>query len=74
MREVETSINEQSVDRLLTQMDPSATVTWWNGDVSRGHADIKAYYERMMKLEGKTLNKFIFLPSGQGTGTNYIHS
>ena len=63
-----------NIDRLLRQMDAGATVTWRNGDVSRGHADIKAYYERMMKLEGKTLNKFIFLLSGQGTGTNYIHS
>lgn len=43
----------QSIDRLLQQMDAGATVTWRNGDVSRGHADIKAYYERMMKLEGK---------------------
>lgn len=58
MREVEASINEQSIDRMLTQMDQNATVTWWNGEVSRGHADIKAYYERMMKLEGKILNKY----------------
>ena len=43
----------QNIDRLLRQMDAGATVTWRNGDVSRGHADIKAYYERMMKLEGK---------------------
>lgn len=42
-----------NIDRLLRQMDAGATVTWRNGDVSRGHADIKAYYERMMKLEGK---------------------
>ena len=53
MRELEASSNEQNIDQLLRQMDPGATVTWWNGEVSRGHADIKAYYERMMKLEGK---------------------
>lgn len=44
-----------NIDRLLRQMDAGATVTWRNGDVSRGHADIKAYYERMMKLEGKVV-------------------
>lgn len=42
-----------NIDRLLRQMDAGATVTWRNGDVSRGHADIKAYYERKMKLEGE---------------------
>ncbi len=53
MREVEASSNEQNIDRLLRQMDAGATVTWRNGDVSRGHADIKAYYERKMKLDGE---------------------
>ena len=43
----------RNIDLLLRQMDAGATVTWQNGDVSRGHADIKAYYERMMKVEGK---------------------
>ncbi len=61
MREVEASSNEQNIDQLLRQMDPGATVTWWNGEVSRGHADIKAYYERMMKLEGKVFNKYTSL-------------
>jgi hypothetical protein len=40
-REIEASINAQSVDRMVTQMAPEATVTWLNGETSRGHEEIK---------------------------------
>jgi hypothetical protein len=35
---------------MLAQMHPQATVTWLNGEVSRGHAEIKAYYDRMLRV------------------------
>ena len=57
-REIEAAINAQSVDRMVMQMAPDATVTWLNGEVSRGHAEIKGYYERMVKGEKRILDKY----------------
>ena len=57
-REIEAAINAQSVDRMVTQMTPDATVTWLNGEVSRGHAEIKAYYDRMVKGEKRILDRY----------------
>lgn len=58
-REIEASINAQDVDRMVTQMAPDATVTWLNGEVSRGHAEIKAYYHRMVKGEQRILDRYL---------------
>jgi len=57
-REIEAAINAQSVDRMVMQMAPDATVTWLNGEVSRGHAEIKGYYERMVKGEKRILDRY----------------
>jgi hypothetical protein len=45
-REIEASINAQSVDRMVTQMAPEATVTWLNGETSRGHEEIKGVLQQ----------------------------
>jgi hypothetical protein len=58
-REIEASINAQSVDRMVTQMAPEATVTWLNGEVSRGHEEIKGYYNRMVRGEKRILDKYV---------------
>ena len=58
-REIEASINAQSVDRMVTQMAPEATVTWLNGEVSRGHEEIKAYYNRMVRGEKRILDRYV---------------
>ncbi len=58
-REIEASINAQDVDRMVAQMAPDATVTWLNGEVSRGHAEIKAYYQRMVKGEQRILDRYL---------------
>ena len=57
-REIEASINAHDVDRMVTQMHPSATVTWLNAEVSRGHEEIKAYYNRMVKGPDRILEKY----------------
>lgn len=57
-REVETSINEQNLDRMVKQMDPAATVIWANGEVSRGPAEILAYYDRMVKGPDRVLSRY----------------
>lgn len=58
-REIEASINAQDIDRMVAQMDPAATVTWLNGEVSRGHAEIRAYYQRMLKGEQRILDRYL---------------
>ncbi len=58
-REIEAGINDQNVDRMVAQMDPAATVTWLNGEISRGHDEIKAYYHRMVKGEKRYLDKYV---------------
>ncbi len=46
--EIEKGMNEQNIDRMVAQMDEQATVIWLNAEASRGHAEIKAYYRRMV--------------------------
>ena len=58
-REIEAGINAQSVDRMVTQMAPDATVTWLNGETSRGHEQIKAYYNKMVRGEKRILDKYV---------------
>lgn len=58
-REMEASINAQDVERMVAQMHPQVTVTWLNGEVSRGHAEIKAYYHRMVQGEQRILDRYL---------------
>lgn len=58
-REIEDAINDQNVDRMVAQMHPQATVTWLNGEISRGHDEIKAYYHRMVKGDKRYLDKYL---------------
>ena len=58
-REIEAAINAQDVDRMVVQMHPQATVTWLNGEISRGHEEIKAYYHRMVKGDQRYINKYL---------------
>jgi hypothetical protein len=57
--EVENSINSQSLERMAQQMDANATVVWANGEVSRGPAEILAYYDRMVKGKDRILTKYM---------------
>ncbi len=58
-REMEASINAQDVERMVAQMHPQATVTWLNGEVSRGHDEIRAYYHRMVKGDQRILDRYL---------------
>ncbi len=57
-QEIEAGINDQNIERMVAQMTPDATVTWLNGEVSRGHDEIRAYYQRMVKGSDRILNKY----------------
>jgi SnoaL-like domain len=56
--EIVNGINEQNIDRMVAQMDENATVIWLNAEASRGHADIKAYYRRMVGSGDAILKKY----------------
>lgn len=56
--EMEAAINTQDVGRMVAQMTPDATVTWLNGEVSRGHDEIRAYYYRMVQGPDRYLDKY----------------
>ncbi|HTE15425.1 MAG TPA: nuclear transport factor 2 family protein [Burkholderiales bacterium] len=56
--EIVEGINEQNIDRMVAQMDENATVIWLNAEASRGHADIKAYYQRMVGTGDAILKKY----------------
>ena len=56
--EIENGINEQNIDRMVAQMDENATVVWLNAETSRGHADIRAYYRRMVGTGDAILKKY----------------
>ncbi len=58
LSEVENAINAQDIEGIIAQMSPDCTVTWWNAEISRGHADIRAYYRRMVKDEGRLISKY----------------
>ena len=55
---VENAINAQDIEGILAEMTPDCTVTWWNAEISRGHDDIRAYYRRMVKDEGRLITKY----------------
>jgi len=58
-REMEAAINAQDVERMIAQMHPQVTVTWLNGEVSRGHDEVRAYYQRMVKGDKRILDRYL---------------
>jgi uncharacterized protein (TIGR02246 family) len=58
LTEVEKAINAQDVEGIMAQMRPDCTVVWWNAEVSRGHDEIRAYYRKMMKDDGRLITKY----------------
>jgi uncharacterized protein (TIGR02246 family) len=56
--EVEAAINAQDIEGLIAVMRPDCTVTWWNAEISRGHDQIRAYYRRMVKDDGRFISKY----------------
>jgi ketosteroid isomerase-like protein len=43
------AVNKNDVDALLTHLDKDIVVTWMDGRVSRGPAEVREYIERMTK-------------------------
>jgi ketosteroid isomerase-like protein len=41
------AITKQDIDKVLPLLHPNVVVTWQNGEVNRGHAGVRAFFERM---------------------------
>jgi hypothetical protein len=46
---METGINQLDIEALLKLAQPGVIITWQNAEVSRGHEQVRAYYNRMIK-------------------------
>src|SRR5258708_38855252 len=57
LSEVENAINAQDIEGIIAQMRPDCTVTWWNAEISRVHADIRGDYRRRVRDEGRRISK-----------------
>jgi ketosteroid isomerase-like protein len=60
------SFNKQDVDGLLNYVAADVVVTWQNGEVCHGPAEVKAYYQRMMSGEKRIVDKVTADPKVDG--------
>ena len=58
LSEVEKAINAQDVEGIIAQMGQDCTVVWWNAEISHGHDEIRAYYRKMMKDDGRLITRY----------------
>jgi ketosteroid isomerase-like protein len=56
------AVNTSDRDLLLKHLHPNITVTWMNGEVSRGPDEVKAYYDRMMSGPSKIVESVTIKP------------
>jgi hypothetical protein len=59
LSEEEKAINAQDIEGIIAQMHPRCTVTWWNAEISRGHDEIRSYYRKMVKDDGRLITKYM---------------
>jgi uncharacterized protein (TIGR02246 family) len=55
------AFNRNDVDALLRDVHPNVVATWQDGTVSRGHAGIRDYYDRMMKGPQRVVDRVTIL-------------
>jgi len=60
------SFNKQDIDSLLNYLAPDVVVTWQNGEVCHGPAEVKAYYQKMMKGDQPIVAKVTADPKVDG--------
>ena len=58
LEQMEKSISALDIDGVLKLLQPDAVVTWQNAEVSRGHAAIRAYHDRMIRGSSPIVAKF----------------
>jgi ketosteroid isomerase-like protein len=60
------SFNRGDIDGLISFLDTNVIVTWQNGEISRGPAEVKAYYQRMMAGDKPIVSKVTAAPRVEG--------
>lgn len=48
-QQVVEAIASEDIEKLLPYLTDNVVVTWQNGEVSRGHDEVRKYYDRMMR-------------------------
>ena len=64
------AFNKKDVDKLLTFLHPEVVVTWQNGEVSKGRAGVKEYYDRMMTGPNAIVESVTAAPEVEGRSVN----
>jgi uncharacterized protein (TIGR02246 family) len=62
-RELTAAVNKGDVDAVLSHLDKDVVVTWLNGEVSRGPAGVREYYDRMTKGPQRKVESFATDPT-----------
>jgi uncharacterized protein (TIGR02246 family) len=57
------AINSKDAEAMLSHLHENVVVTWMNGEVSRGPAEVKAYYDRMMIGENAVVESVAIKPT-----------
>ncbi len=57
------AVNKNDAAALLSHLHENVIVTWLNGEVSRGPAEVKAYYDRMMTGEDAIVKTIAINPA-----------
>lgn len=60
------TFNAGDLEGLLGYLDTNIVVTWQNGEVSKGKAEVRAYHERMMKGERPVVKHVTAKPEVSG--------
>jgi uncharacterized protein (TIGR02246 family) len=57
-RELVSAIEKADLDLMLTFLHRDVVVTWLNGEQSRGHEQVREYYNRMVKGDKRIVESF----------------
>lgn len=65
------AVNASDIDAMVRQMAPDVVITWQDGEVCRGPAEVKAFYERMAAKSKKTFQGYKIPPTADALTTLY---
>jgi ketosteroid isomerase-like protein len=57
------AVAKRDTPRLLSHLHPNVVVTWQNAEVSRGHAGVRAYLDRMLNGDSRIVDAFTTQPT-----------
>ncbi len=65
------AVNMGNIDEMTRHMDKNVVITWQDGEVCRGPAEVKAFYERMAAKSKKTFQGYKIPPTADALTTLY---